>query len=386
MSHRAIYLDNAATSFPKPPGVLAAVQEALEGLAGSADRSFGEAGLRAERTIYGARQSVAELLGAKDPSTIVFTANATEALNLALLGTLVPGDHVVTTNLEHNSVARPLRYLEQTRGITITRVPGPGPGLAPPPSAFAPALRRPTKLVVVTHASNVTGAILAVGDITALAHERGARALVDASQTAGAVPINVEQLGVDMLAFTGHKALLGPQGTGGLYIAPDIEPDPLLRGGTGSRSFSDTQPDLRPDRYESGTPNTPGLAGLGAAVEFLLDRGIANVRAHEVSLISNLLAGLRAIGGVESCGPPQAEERVGLVSFNVGDLDPADVGQRLASQYGIITRVGLHCAPWTHAELGTLQRGAVRASVSVFTTNDDIAALLTAAAEIAAKA
>ena len=378
-----IYLDNAATSYPKPPSVPAAVQDALAGLAGSADRSLGDAAVAAERLIYGARGSIAALLGAPDPSTVAFTANATEALNLALLGVLSPGHHVVTTTLEHNSVARPLQHLAECHGVALTRVAGPAPGLAPRPEDVARAVRPETKLVAVTHASNVAGTLLPVAGIALVAHECGALMLVDASQTVGAVPLNVEALGADLLAFTGHKGLLGPQGTGGLYIAPTVEVEPLVRGGTGSRSHSDRQPEFRPDCYESGTPNTPGLAGLGAAAQYLLEHGIAAVREHEVALVAHLLAGLQAIPGVTTYGPPTAADRVGLVSFNVGDLDPADVGRRLATEYGIITRVGLHCAPWAHAELGTLERGGVRASVSLFTTQDEVAALIRAVREVA---
>jgi len=373
-----IYLDHAATSYPKPPSVLAAVQEALAGLAGSADRSLGDAAVAAERLIYGARTGVAALLGAADPTSIVFTSNATEALNLALLGVLRPGDHVVTTTLEHNSVARPLQHLAECHGVAVTRVGGPAPGLAPRAEDVARAIRDDTKLVAVTHASNVTGAIVPVADIATAAHARGALVLVDASQAAGGLPVSVEELGADLLAFTGHKALLGPQGTGGLHIAPNVEVEPLVRGGTGSRSHEDRQPSFRPDCYESGTPNTPGLAGLGAAVSFLQAQGVAAVREHEVALAAELLAGLRAIPGVTVYGPLPAAERVGLATFNVADLDPADVGQRLAAEHGIITRVGLHCAPWAHAELGTLERGAVRASVSLFTRHEEVGALIRA--------
>jgi selenocysteine lyase/cysteine desulfurase len=266
--------------------------------------------------------------------------------------------------------------------VEVTRLPCPD-GLSPDPAAFRAALRPRTRLIVLVHASNVSGAILPVTEVSALAREAEVPLLVDASQTVGAVPVDLTADRPHLLAFTGHKALLGPAGTGGLFIDPALDLPPLCRGGTGSRSYSDEQPPDRPDRYESGTPNVPGLAGLGAAASHVLQRGVEAIRAEEVHLSDRLLTELTSIRGVTVYGPPRAEERAGLVALNVGDLDPAEVGLRLEREYGIITRCGFHCAPWAHESLGTLARGAVRLSVSPFTTEAEIEQAARAVAEIA---
>ncbi|HJN18797.1 MAG TPA: aminotransferase class V-fold PLP-dependent enzyme [Armatimonadota bacterium] len=376
-----IYLDNAATSYPKAPGVAEAVAECIQFGAGGPDRSLGASATAQARAIFQTRESLARLLGCRDSADMVLTPGATFSLNLAISGLARPGDHVITTALEHNAVARPLTHLESL-GSTITRVACPD-GFAPEPGAFRAALRPNTALIAVVHASNVSGTILPVAEIAATAREAGVPLLVDASQTVGAVPIDIDADACHMLAFPGHKGLLGPAGIGGLYIDARLDVGPLHRGGTGSRSYSAEHPSERPDCFEAGTPNIPGIAGLGVGARYLLERGVVDVRQHEMGLIAALLDGLSAVGGVNILGPRAAKDRAGLVSFNVGTMDPAEVGMRLEQDYGIITRCGFHCSAWAHEALGTVGRGAVRMSVSPFTTDDEIAEAVQAVGEIA---
>jgi len=359
-----IYLDNAATSHPKPPSVYKRVDAVLRNCSANPGRSGHAMAIEAARIIFQTRESIATLFRIHDPDRIVFTSNATGALNLAILGLLKPGDHCVTSNVEHNSVVRPLHALSQI-GLTVSRV-------APTPQAFADAICGRTRLVVITHASNVIGAITPIAEIIAIAHARGVPVLVDAAQTAGSVPIDVASLGVDLLACPGHKGLFGPQGTGFLYIAPHIDVEPILFGGTGSRSDLEDMPDFAPDRYEAGTLNTPGIAGLGAGVEFLIDRGIENVRAHETALLHQLMDGLAAIDGVRIYGPLDPNRKTGVVLFTIDGIDPAEIGDQLDSEFGIAVRVGLHCAPQAHRALGTFPEGGVRISPGCFNTADDI--------------
>jgi cysteine desulfurase/selenocysteine lyase len=376
-----IYLDNAATSFPKAPGVVEAVSDCLEHVGGNPQRAGHAMSLAASRLVYATRKRLAKLLNAADPSRIVFTPNATDALNTALLGILRPGDHVVTTSIEHNAVARPLRALE-TRGVELARVQCAPTGELDV-GEFAAAIRDHTKLAVAVHASNILGGILPIADLAAAAHGKGVPLLVDASQSAGLLVIDVQATGIDLLVFTGHKGLLGPQGTGGLYVREGIEIEPLRRGGTGSRSEQDVQPDFLPDRFESGTLNTPGIAGLGAALDFLAGEGIDTIRAGELELTEQLLDGLAGIDGVTVYGPRDAAKRVGLVALNIADLDAAEVAEQLESAHGIISRPGLHCAPWAHATMGTLERGALRLSVAPFTEPGEVDAAVRAISQIA---
>lgn len=379
-----IYLDNAATTFPKAPGVAGAVGDCLELGAGGPGRSVGPSAAAQARVVFDARRRVAELLGCSDPTDVVLTSGATFALNLALHGVLRRGDHVVTTALEHNAVARPLTHLE-SRGVEVTRVPCPD-GLAPEPEAFRGALRSNTRLIAAIHGSNVSGALLPLEGIAAVAADAEVLLLVDASQTAGAVPLEASMPGLSMLAFTGHKGLLGPAGTGGLYVCADAPLEPLCRGGTGNRGFSAEQPTDRPDCFEPGTPNVPGFAGLEVGVRYVLDQGVESIRRHEAGLVERLLGELRALGGVHVYGPPEAEARAALVAFNARETDPARVGMLLEQDYGIITRCGFHCAAWAHESLGTLDRGAVRMSVSPWTTEEEIDAAVRAIHEIAGSA
>jgi cysteine desulfurase family protein len=383
---RRIYLDNAATSWPKPDTVYAAVQRAMRELGAPAGRSaYGEAA-EVEQAILSARKEVASLIGCDDPRRIVFTLNGTDSLNLAIQGVLRPGDHVVTSVAEHNSVLRPLRALEDEGRVEVSRVPCGRDGCIDPAELRA-AVRPSTRLIAITHASNVTGAIQPAAEVGKIAREHGCLFLLDAAQSVGDVPIDVAALGVDLLAAPGHKGLLGPLGTGVLYVRPGVEAQlrSLRQGGTGSRSENDRQPDFLPDKYESGNLNVPGILGLGAGVAYLRQQGIAAIRSHTMQLTERLLAELRAIERVKVYGLESAERRVGIVSVNVAGADPQEVAGILDSAYRIQARSGLHCAPRMHEALGTLvSGGTLRFSIGPFNTSEDIDATIAAVQEVAA--
>ncbi len=375
-----IYLDNAASSHPKPEAVYRAVQAALE-LGANPGRSGHRAALEAARTVYAARETVARLLGVADPARIVFTLNGTHALNLALKGVLRPGDHVVTSTMEHNSVLRPLAALER-RGVEVTRLEPDLDGRVDP-AAVERALRPHTRLVVLAHASNVSGTLQPAEEVGAVCRRRGVLFLLDAAQTAGALPLNVEAAGADLLAAPGHKGLLGPQGTGILYVRPGLDVEPLLEGGTGTRSESPGMPPELPEALEAGTLNTPGIAGLGAGAGYLLERTVEAVRRHEEELLAWLLPELERIPGLTLYGPRDPARRVAVVSFNLEGLDGARVGYALDETYGIAVRVGLHCAPLAHRSLGSYPAGSVRASFGPFNTLEDAETLVRALRDLA---
>lgn len=377
-----IYLDNAATSWPKPDTVYQAVDHCLRHGAANPGRGGHRQALAAGQTVYDTREALAELFNIDDPNRIAFTLNATEALNMALLGYLRAGDRVVTTSMEHNAVARPLRQLAE-QGVQLVVVPCDATGTLSL-AALEQAVTPGTKLLVIGHASNVTGTVVPLGDIGRMADRRGVPLLVDAAQTAGAEAIDVVDMHIAMLAFPGHKGLLGPQGTGGLYVREDITLAPLICGGTGSNSESDRQPDFLPDRLESGTLNTPGIAGLGAGVRFILETGLDAVRQREVGLTAQLLAGLREIPRVVVYGHGDASGRTAVVSFNIGERDSAQVAYELDRDFGIACRAGLHCAPWAHRTLGTIRQGTVRFSPGYFTAADEVAEAVTAVRRLAA--
>ena len=381
-----IYLDNAATSYPKPESVYRTVDHFNRCIGANPGRSDYAAAREAAKIVSESRRLLAQLFHVDEPSQIVFTSNATEALNLGLKGLLHSGDHAVTTVTDHNSVLRPFRSLMDQCEIVVTWVECDGEGSVDPEEIGA-ALRPDTRLVCVTHASNVTGIVHDIGTLSDIVHENGTLLMVDACQTAGCVPINVQDMRIDLLAFTGHKGLLGPQGTGGLYIKPGIETQiqPIREGGTGSQSSSDRQPEKMPDRFEGGTHNTPGLAGLGAGVRFVLDATVEAIQAHESALTKRLLDRLSSIRGVKVYGPSAGPHRVGVVSFTLEGWPPLNLAHLLASGFGIATRSGLHCAPLIHRYLGTSERGTIRASAGYFNTADDIDALCDAVAEIAAQ-
>ncbi len=366
-------MDNAATSWPKPPEVMRAMSDFLERAGGNAGRSGHRLSLSAGRIVYDTREALAEFFNASDPLRAIFTHNATHAINIVLRGLLKPGDRVVTTSIEHNAVMRPLRALEK-EGVELKVVqcgPDASLDLADMEKAVAPG----TRLVVINHASNVTGTILPVGDIARIARGVGALVLVDAAQTAGVLSIDVQATGIDFLAFTGHKALLGSTGTGGLVISENVDVnglEPLIRGGTGSRSESEEQPGILPDKYEAGTTNAVGVAGLKAGLDFVKKRGLEEIRTHELGLTRSLVEGLNGISGVTVYGPADAIERTAVVSFNADGVSGSDVGRRLDEEFGVLCRVGLHCAPAAHRTLGTFPEGTVRFAPGVFTTEDDI--------------
>ncbi len=379
-----IYLDNAATSWPKPPAITAAMTDFLERAGGNPGRSGHRLSIAAGRIVYDTRESLAEFFGIRDPLRVIFTLNATHALNLAIQGLLQPGQRVVTGGMEHNAVMRPLRELEK-RGIRVEVVPAEKDGTLSP-SAFAAALEAETRLVVVNHASNVCGTLAPVQEIVALAHVAGALVLVDAAQTAGTLPIHLPSLGADLLAFTGHKALHGPPGTGGLILSDDFDPaqlNPLVRGGTGSRSEHETQPDDLPDRYESGTPNGVGIAGLGAGLAWIQERGLDAIRAHELTLAARLRAGLAEIPGVTVYGPQNPELATAVISFTMQGKRVSEIGYRLDDEYQIFCRVGLHCAPAAHRSLGTFPEGTVRLAPGPTTSLGDVETVLGAVRKIA---
>ncbi len=373
-----IYLDNAATSHPKPPEVLLAMKQALTENNGNPGRSGHRRALSGARTLLQCREVLAEHLGNVDPFDIALMFNCTDALNLGIKGSLHKGDHVISSLLEHNSVLRVLEGLRLRGQIDVTLVPPNAEGIIEP-EAVQRAIRPHTRLIALTHASNVTGAIQPISEYAQLANGAGIRLLIDGAQGFGLLPADVLKERIPLYAFPGHKGLLGPQGTGGLYIAPGIELNTLREGGTGSSSDSMRQPDERPERYESGTANLPGVAGLLAGASHVLKNGEQMI-AHENALTDQLMSGLKGIDGVTIYHP--AARRVGVISFNVNDFTSGAVADRL-DQLGFCVRGGLHCAPGAHRVLGTLQRGAVRASIGHQNTPEEIDAFLGAVSQIA---
>lgn len=377
----AIYLDNAATSWPKCPQVIAAMQKYLCECGGSPGRAGHGKSLTSSRMVYDTRDQLTTLFNAASTDRVIFAKNATEALNMILFGFLNPGDHVVTSGMEHNAVMRPLRQLESC-GVKVSVAACDGQGRLDSDSVRR-LLTPKTRLILINHASNVTGTIQSIDVIGALARENGVHFAVDAAQTAGVCLLDMQQSGIDFLAFTGHKSLGGPQGTGGLALGPDVDLRPLLFGGTGSASESERQPDFLPDKLESGTLNAIGLAGLGAALDDLTAFSIDKVLSHEQNLMRQFREGLHELTQIEVYGPADPAESVGLLSLNITGIPCDEVGSRLEQQFGIFTRTGLHCAPAAHRSIGTLNKGTVRFSVSRFTTEADIDAALTALASIA---
>lgn len=376
---KLIYLDNAATTLHKPPQVAEAVKQAIL-TAGNAARGAHGASMQASRTVFETRQKLARLLGCPQADHVVFTANSTMALNIAITGILSPGDHAISTDLEHNSVLRPLYALHE-QGMALSFVPADKQGRVRYED-FASLFRPNTKAVICTHASNLTGNMLDIACIAAMAHEHGALLVVDASQTAGAVPIDMTALGVDVLCFTGHKGLMGPQGTGGLCIRPGVEIRPLLRGGSGVHSFDRQQPAAYPTRLEAGTLNSHGIAGLDAAVDYLLSEGVAAIEKREQALMRRFYENVCDIDGVQVYGDFAAPQRAAIVALNIRDYDSAEIADVLFADYGIATRPGAHCAPRMHQALGTVQQGAVRFSFSVFNTEDEVDAAIQAVREL----
>jgi cysteine desulfurase family protein len=385
-TQNVVYFDNAATSWPKPPAVQTAMVRYLEAVGGSPGRAGHRMSIEASRLVSDTRDAVAELFNVADPSRIAFTKNSTEALNIAILGVLRPGDHAITSSMEHNSVMRPLRHLESQGVITLTVVPCSPTTGALDPDDVRRAIRPNTRLITVLHASNVIGNLMPVGEVGAIARSNGIPFLVDASQTAGAYPIDVEALKIDLLAFTGHKSMLGPGGTGGLYVREECDPEPLSRGGTGSKSELEFQPDFMPDKYEAGTLNTVGLAGLGASVQWLLDQGVDTIQQHERTLAERFITCAREIPGIVVPGPTDSAQRIGVVSFLVDGMTTSKAGLVLDQVFGVASRIGLHCAPAAHRTLGTFPDGTVRFGFSAFNTLEQVDYALDALAQLAREA
>jgi len=340
--------------------------------------------VEAGRIVYNTRESVAELFNAPDPLRVIFGHNVTESLNLALRGLLRPGDHVITSSMEHNSVMRPLRALER-QGVEVTVVRCSPQGFLAPADVEA-AVRPNTAMITLNHASNVVGTLLPVAEVGRIARRHGPLLMVDAAQTGGAYPIDVQADNVDLLAFTGHKSLYGPMGTGGLLVGERVNVDrlePLKRGGTGSRSEREEQPDFLPDLCESGTLNVVGLAGLEAGLRWVLERGVDAIRVHEVELAQRLIDGLRGISGVTVYGGLDAELQTATVSFNIAGMEPSEVGLWLDEEYGILCRVGLHCAPAAHKTIGTFPAGTVRFGLGVFNMLKEVETALEAVRQLA---
>ena len=377
-----IYLDNAATTLQKPQCVIDAVVQAMTTM-GNAARGAHGGSLEASRTVYETRCKIAKLFGCSLPENVIFTANSTEALNIALNGIFQPGDHVITTDLEHNSVLRPLYRLEKQGIITLSFVPADRQGRVRC-SDFETLIRPETRAIVCTHASNLTGGMIPVAAVGEIARKHGLLLVVDASQTAGTVPIHMDAMGIDILCFTGHKGLMAPQGTGGLCIREGVQVRPFKVGGSGVHSYDREQPAEYPVRLEAGTLNSHGLAGLSAAMDYLEAVGIATVRERELALMNRFYEGVSGIGGITVYGDFSAE-RTAVVALNIRDYDSGAVADALYAEFGIATRAGAHCAPRMHAALGTTARGAVRFSFSWFNTEAEVDAAVNAVAALAAE-
>ena len=375
-----MYLDNAATTFPKPDAVYQATDRFFRELAANPGRGGHRLAVGAESVVARARLRLARLLNAGEPSRIVWTANATESINLGLKGYVRPGDRVVTTCLEHNAVARPLSALEK-RGVSVRRVEGTRGGFDL--VRFLDALEPGLRLAIVTHASNVTGEVLPLAEIAHACRERGIPLMVDAAQTAGVLPLDVAALDLAMVAMPGHKGLFGPPGTGALYVAPSIRLQPLREGGTGSRSEEDRQPESMPDGLESGTLNTLGLAGLDAALAWLEETGREAVHCRELHLTERLWSGLAGVPGVRLFGPPPGTERAAVISLTLEGWNPTDAALVLDESFDIQCRAGMHCAPWAHRTLGTFPTGTIRLSPGYFNREDEMDTAVAAVASLA---
>ncbi len=378
-----IYLDNAATSRQKPEAVYEAMMHFMRKVGASPGRSGHSLSVEAERVRFDARQAVADLFGLADPMRVVFTMNATEAINLVIHGLVGPGSHVIATSMEHNSVMRPIRAAEQN-GAVVSLAPCHDDGTMST-DAVGPLIQQNTRLLVINHASNVCGTVLPIRAIGTIARQNNVPLLLDAAQTAGCLPIDMEADKIDLLAFSGHKGLLGPSGTGGLVIHPEFDVTripAMVQGGTGSGSEQETQPDFLPDKFESGTPNMVGIAGLLAGLAYLHERGVDQIREHERGLTQRLIDGLADNQRVRVLGTRDARRQASAISFTVDGLSPSHVAQVLDERFGIMSRPGMQCAPCAHRTLGTLPEGTVRLSAGVFTTEAEIEQTIEAVAQL----
>lgn len=377
-----IYLDNAATTRQKPQQVIDAVVKAMTTM-GNAARGAHGSSLEASRAVYNTRYKLAKLFGCNRPDHVIFTSNSTEALNIAIHGVFNPGDHVITTDLEHNSVLRPLYRLEDEGVITLSFVHADRQG-RPQMEEFESLIQPNTRAIVCTHASNLTGEIIDLVQVGKIAKQHGLLLIVDASQTAGCVHIDMEAMGIDILCFTGHKGIYGPQGTGGLCIREGVEIRPFKVGGSGIHSYMKHQPEEYPTRLEAGTLNSHGLMGLSAALDFLEETGVDTIAQKEYRLMCRFYDGVVNLPGVVVYGDfTEGHERTAVVTLNIRDYDSAAVSDELSECYDIATRAGAHCAPRMHEALGTVDQGAVRFSFSWFTTEEEVDAAIAAVKEIA---
>jgi cysteine desulfurase family protein len=382
---REVYLDHAATSWPKPAVVLEAIEDFFANAGGNTGRSGHRRSIASSRAVSLARERLADLLGAESPDQVIFTKNATEALNLAICGLAVDGARIVTTSLEHNSVMRPLRELEKHgRTIEVVRVDG-NSGEIDLDEWSARLRGAKPCLAVATHASNVTGSLLPIAAMAAIAADAGVPLVVDASQSVGHIPVDLSAMSASAVAMPGHKGLLGPSGTGLLYLAPDVEVEPLIRGGTGSQSELEYQPDFAPDRYESGTLNAMGIVGLGAAAEYLRDAGLDHVHASATALGRRFRERLVGGPGITLYGPEDPADGVGIVSVSIEGVTCATAARLLDDEWGVMTRAGLHCSPAAHRSLGTAPEGTIRLSWGLDNTESDIDVAVEALLAIAEK-
>ncbi len=380
-----IYLDNAATTFPKPEIVYKSMDTFYRTLGANPGRSGHKRAVAAEKEIEDTRLTAARLFGIKDAKRFIFAYNATDAINMGIKGLLKPGDHAITTYLEHNAVSRALDGLERKKGVSVTKVGNSMEGFIDP-NDVKNAITPKTRLIVVTHAPNVLGTIQPIREIGEIARERGVVFMVDAAQTAGVCEIDVDALCVDMLAFTGHKGTLGPTGTGGLYVGERAALEPWREGGTGFEPASLSQPEELPYKLESGTPNTVGIAGLRAGIEYVTSRGISAIRAHERKLLQKLITALQDDKRFVLYGTRDVSKKVGILSLNVKGYRPAEVGAILDQSFDIAVRPGLHCAPFAHQRLGTFPDGTIRVSPGCFNTEEEIDQLITVLVRIAEQA
>lgn len=375
-----IYFDNAATTFPKPNEVYDSIMEAMKTYGANPGRSGHKLALQMGRQVYKTRELLAELFNVSNPMNIIFTSNCTDSLNIVIKGFVREGDHVITTSMEHNSVLRPLHALKN-KGVEVTIIKADSMGRINPED-IKKEIKENTKLIVTTHISNLTGTIIPVEAIGKIARDNGIYYLVDAAQSAGVYDIDVEKMNIDFLAFPGHKGLLGPQGTGGLYIREGIEVEEIKQGGTGSSSHILDQPHICPDRYESGTLNGPGIVGLGAGVSYIKKIGIENIRKHEEELTRHFMEEVLKIDKVKVYGPLDISEHAPVVAINIGDVDSSEISYILDEKYNIAVRPGLHCAPLAHKTIGTFEQGVVRFSFGLFNTHEDIEKSVKAIREI----
>ena len=376
-----IYFDNSATSYPKPKEMLKAMATFTEKIGSNPGRAGHRLSVEGGRIMENTRELLAELFNIRDPLRISFTYNATYAINIGLQGLLNRGDHVITSSLEHNAIARTLNYLTQ-KGIEYTKIPVNPVSCRLNIEDIKKSIKKNTKIIAMLHGSNVTGTTFDLSDIGKTARENNLIFLVDTAQTAGCYPIDVEKNKIDILAFTGHKSLLGPQGTGGLYIRPGLAVKPIIHGGTGSYSENDTQPLFMPDAFESGTQNTVGLAGLEASLNFILKTGVEKIRKHEIDITRYLLKKLAEIPEIIIYGGDDIDARLPVFSLNIKGISPSTVGQILDDRFNIMSRIGLHCSPWAHQTIGTYPNGTIRFGLGFFNTKEEIDKSIKALKEI----